>query len=128
MSTILLFVGVGLVAVGIFAFFMGRAQQVTAAARGREVVQAPLSAAWRLFVIGGVVAMLIALVTTFVVVIPAGHVGVVTNFGRVEERTLLAGLQVVTPIAEQVVLVTFVSSHIPSRRSTPRRASTRSSS
>ena len=29
----------------------------------------------------------------------------VTNFGRVEERTLPAGLQVVTPIAEQVVLV-----------------------
>ena len=39
------------------------------------------------------------------VVIPAGNVGVVTNFGRVEERTLPAGLQVVTPIAEQVVLV-----------------------
>jgi regulator of protease activity HflC (stomatin/prohibitin superfamily) len=105
MSTILFIIGGALVAIGISAFVVGRAQHVTAKARGRDVETAPFAAAWRLFVIGGVVAMLIALVTTFVVVIPAGHVGVVTNFGRVEERTLPAGLQVVTPIAEQVVLI-----------------------
>jgi regulator of protease activity HflC (stomatin/prohibitin superfamily) len=105
MSTILLIIGGALVAIGISAFVVGRAQHITATARGRDVDTAPFAAAWRLFVIGGVVAMLIALVTTFVVVIPAGNVGVVTNFGRVEERTLPAGLQVVTPIAEQVVLI-----------------------
>src|SRR3990172_1722378 len=105
MSTILFIIGGALVAIGISAFVVGRAQHITATARGRDVETAPFAAAWRLFVIGGAVAMFIALVTTFVVVIPAGHVGVVTNFGRVEERTLPAGLQVVTPIAEEVVLI-----------------------
>lgn len=43
--------------------------------------------------------------TTFVVVVPAGHRGVVTWFGSVEERVLGEGLAVVVPVAEQVILV-----------------------
>lgn len=40
-----------------------------------------------------------------IVIVPAGHVGVVTNFGAVEERTLLAGLSIVIPVAETVHLI-----------------------
>ena len=103
MTSILFIVGLVLVRLGFTAFVTGRAQR--AMTRSGDGGASPFSAAWRLLVLGGLVAVLIALVTTFVVVIPAGNVGVVTNFGRVEERTLPAGLQVVTPIAEQVVLV-----------------------
>ena len=36
---------------------------------------------------------------------PAGSVGVVTNFGQVQEGTLLPGLHIVIPIVQQVVNV-----------------------
>ena len=103
MTSILLIAGAALFFLGVAAFVTGRAARLTT--RGVPVNTSGYSAAWRLLVIGGVLLILIGLTTTFVVVIPAGSVGVVTNFGRVEERTLPAGLQVVTPIAEQVVLV-----------------------
>ena len=48
---------------------------------------------------------LLAVASTALVVVPAGYVGVVTNFGRVEERTLLAGLQIIIPVAEAVTIV-----------------------
>jgi len=51
------------------------------------------------------VFVLLAIASTANVIVPAGYVGVVTNFGRVEERTLLAGLSIITPIAEAVTLV-----------------------
>lgn len=44
----------------------------------------------------------LAVASMGIVIVPAGRVGVVTNFGRVEERTLPAGLQFVIPVAEQV--------------------------
>jgi regulator of protease activity HflC (stomatin/prohibitin superfamily) len=103
MTTILFIAGMALFVLGVAAFVTGRAARLTS--RGVPVDTSTYSAAWRLLVLGGVTLTLIALTTTFVVVIPAGSVGVVTNFGRVEERTLPAGLQVVTPIAEQVVLI-----------------------
>jgi regulator of protease activity HflC (stomatin/prohibitin superfamily) len=103
MTTILFIAGIALFFLGVAAFVTGRAARLSS--RGASVDTSSYSAIWRLLVLGGGLLMLIALTTTFVVVIPAGSVGVVTNFGRVEERTLPAGLQVVTPIAEQVVLV-----------------------
>jgi regulator of protease activity HflC (stomatin/prohibitin superfamily) len=103
MTTILFIAGIALFFLGVAAFVTGRAARLSS--RGAAVNTASYSAAWRLLVLGGGMLILVALTTTFVVVIPAGSVGVVTNFGRVEERTLPAGLQVVTPIAEQVVLV-----------------------
>lgn len=47
----------------------------------------------------------LAVASLSIVIVPAGYVGVVTNFGRVEERTLLAGLQIITPVAESVHLI-----------------------
>ena len=55
--------------------------------------------------VSAVVFAVLAVASLSIVIVPAGYVGVVTNFGRVEERTLLAGLQVVTPIAESVHLI-----------------------
>jgi regulator of protease activity HflC (stomatin/prohibitin superfamily) len=54
--------------------------------------------------LAGLFAVL-ALASTALVIVPAGYVGVVTNFGRVEERTLLAGLQLIIPVAEAVTIV-----------------------
>jgi len=45
MSTILFIIGGALVAIGISAFVIGRAQHITATARGRDVETAPFAAA-----------------------------------------------------------------------------------
>ncbi|HET7677735.1 MAG TPA: prohibitin family protein [Candidatus Limnocylindrales bacterium] len=105
MTIILFLLGLALLGLGVTAWVVQRTQRSVAVQRGRELEVTARGLAWRWLVLGGAIALLLGLVTTFVVVIPAGNVGVVTNFGRVEERTLPAGLQVVTPIAEQVVLV-----------------------
>jgi regulator of protease activity HflC (stomatin/prohibitin superfamily) len=52
----------------------------------------------------GVVLVLVGLASPFVEV-PAGSVGVVTNFGQVQPGTLQPGLHVVMPIVQQVVNV-----------------------
>lgn len=112
MSELLILSGIVLAGIGIALAIVGRGRSLVAAVRrdksGREVVigpEPPALRAWRPMVIVGVAAAALGLLTTFMVVVPAGFVGVVTNFGRVEERTLPAGLQIVTPIAEQVVTV-----------------------
>ncbi|MCL4460072.1 MAG: prohibitin family protein [Chloroflexi bacterium] len=46
-----------------------------------------------------------AFVTSFVVIVPAGHRGVVTWFGSVEDRVLGEGLAIVVPVAERVIIV-----------------------
>ena len=48
------------------------------------------------------VFLLLTVASMGLVEIAAGHVGVVTNFGAVEERTLPAGLQLVIPLVETV--------------------------
>lgn len=49
------------------------------------------------------IALLVAvLVSTAVVQIPAGHVGVVTLFGRVSDRALESGLHLVNPLARVI--------------------------
>jgi len=105
LTFLFLALGTLLVGGGLAIFVTGRARRVIAGSRGTVVEHGPGYVFWRWLVIAGIVVLGFALVTTFVVAIPAGNVGVVTNFGRVEERTVPAGLQVVTPVAEQVVLV-----------------------
>jgi regulator of protease activity HflC (stomatin/prohibitin superfamily) len=56
-------------------------------------------------VVAGLIVLGVAVLSTGLTIVPAGYVGVVTNFGKVEERTLPAGLQFVMPIAEAVVTV-----------------------
>lgn len=51
------------------------------------------------------VMLLLAIISTGLRIIPAGHVGVVTFFGEVEDRTLQPGLQFVAPIAEGIIEV-----------------------
>ena len=60
----------------------------------------------RLLVLGtvGVLLFLVGVAGPFVEV-PAGYVGVVTNFGQVQPGTLQPGLHVVMPIVQQVVNV-----------------------
>lgn len=53
---------------------------------------------------GGVLLLLIGVAGPFVEV-PAGSVGVVTNFGQVQPGTLLPGLHLVMPLVQQVVNV-----------------------
>lgn len=60
---------------------------------------------WKRFALLSGVLFLLTLLSTALRVIPAGYVGVVTNFGRVEERTLPSGLQIVLPVVESVVEV-----------------------
>lgn len=55
--------------------------------------------AWLIVALMAVITVL----STGLRIIDAGHVGVVTWFGRVENRTLEPGLQFVTPIAENVI-------------------------
>jgi len=55
--------------------------------------------------LGAFVFFLVGVASTGLHIVPAGYVGVITNFGRVEERTLPAGLQYVTPIVEGIVNV-----------------------
>ena len=53
----------------------------------------------------GVVLMLVGPLTAALVQVPAGHRGVVTYFGSVENRVLGEGLSLIIPVAEQVKLV-----------------------
>jgi regulator of protease activity HflC (stomatin/prohibitin superfamily) len=54
--------------------------------------------------VGGVLLLLVGVAGPFVEV-PAGSVGVVTNFGQVQPGTLLPGLHFITPLVQQVVTV-----------------------
>lgn len=100
MSNFLFMIGGMLIFLALAAAAAGRAP----GAQNRSGLPA-LHARWRSLLVLGIMVMAFGLIRTFVVIVPAGHVGVVTWFGRVEERTLPAGLQIVTPIAEQVVIV-----------------------
>lgn len=105
MTWVLLTLAVLLIAGGITIYIVSHGRRTLSVQRGRELEMPAGFFFWRWLVLGGVALLVGGLFTTFAVIVPPGHVGVVTNFGRVEERTLPAGLQIVTPIAEQVVLV-----------------------
>lgn len=66
-----------------------------------ELESVPRGPAWIAFM----VLLLLALVSTGFRIIPAGHVGVVTWLGEVEDRTLQPGAQFVVPIFENIIEV-----------------------
>lgn len=91
---LLFLVGFGLVILAVAAIFIN-------AARGpQRDSQGALPA--RLFLVGGLVALAVAVVTSAFIQIPAGHVGVVRSFGAVTGVTLDPGLHFVTPIVNTV--------------------------
>ena len=59
----------------------------------------------RPFLIAAGVLMLLAIGSMGFRIIPAGHVGVVTWFGEVENRTLQPGAQFVVPVVENIIEV-----------------------
>jgi regulator of protease activity HflC (stomatin/prohibitin superfamily) len=80
---------------------------VIAATSGRTHGQPPPHLPLRrLLLLGtaGVLLLIVGVAGPFVEV-PAGSVGVVTNFGQVQSGTLLPGLHIVVPIVQQVVNV-----------------------
>ena len=99
-SVIFIAFGALLLAIGVIAVI---AVTNTPAHSGQPAQHLPLR---RLLLLGsgGVLLVLIGVSGPFVEV-PAGSVGVVTNFGQVQEGTLLPGLHVVIPIVQQVVNV-----------------------
>jgi regulator of protease activity HflC (stomatin/prohibitin superfamily) len=99
-SVIFIAFGALLLAIGVIAVI---AVANTEARSGQPAQHLPLR---RLLLLGtgGLLLVLIGISGPFVEV-PAGSVGVVTNFGQVQEGTLLPGLHVVVPIVQQVVTV-----------------------
>jgi regulator of protease activity HflC (stomatin/prohibitin superfamily) len=91
---LLFLVGFGLVILAAAAIF------INAARPAQREPQAGLPA--RLFLIGGLVALAVAVVTSAFIQIPAGFVGVVRSFGAVTNATLDPGLHFVTPIVNTV--------------------------
>jgi regulator of protease activity HflC (stomatin/prohibitin superfamily) len=93
-SVLLFVVGFGLLLLSIGAVVLNRARGST-----REPGD-PLPTG--LFVVGGAIALVLAVVTSAFVQIPAGYVGVVRQFGAVTGATLDPGLHFVTPIVNTV--------------------------
>jgi regulator of protease activity HflC (stomatin/prohibitin superfamily) len=77
----------------------GGTRNVTPSAPGKRHVAGAVAGS-----IVGIVLIVIGFAAPFVEV-PAGNVGVVMNFGQVQEGTLQPGLHVVTPIVQSVALV-----------------------
>jgi len=104
--------GLVLVALGIFGWLARREgggvpskRAAPAAERVAGPVLSGLHQRARALVGGGLLLLAIAFLSTFIIIVPAGNVGVVMWFGRVEERTLPAGLHFLVPIAEHLELV-----------------------
>jgi regulator of protease activity HflC (stomatin/prohibitin superfamily) len=103
---------VGLVVLGlslIFGIFLPLTRQAAAASYGPKVVSpAP---ARRSHLLAGVVGATVGAVITIIglagpfVEVPAGNVGVVTNFGQVQTVTLEPGLHLVIPVYQRVTNV-----------------------
>ena len=100
-SIIFIVIGVLCVAIGVASFAIARE-----AARTHRGPDMPKVGIARVTLLGIVGAFFIVLgLADPLVQVPAGSVGVVTNFGQVQEGTLLPGLHVVIPIVQQVVNV-----------------------
>jgi regulator of protease activity HflC (stomatin/prohibitin superfamily) len=100
---LLFLVGFGLVILAVASIF------INAARPPQREPRAGLPA--RLFLAGGLVALVVAAVTSAFIQVPAGFVGVVRSFGAVTGATLDPGLHFVAPIVNTVdVLDTRVRS------------------
>ena len=91
---LLFLAGFGLLFLGIASVVVNRARQ------GNRDPGPPLPS-W-LFVVGGGLALMLAIIMSAFVQIPAGFVGVVRQFGAVTGGTLDPGLHFVTPIVNTV--------------------------
>jgi regulator of protease activity HflC (stomatin/prohibitin superfamily) len=95
-----------LVASALFGIFLPLGRTTTVVSGQRVVAAPPNRHLWRGIVgatIGGII-MIIGAAGPFVEV-PAGNVGVVTNFGQVQTVTLEPGLHVVVPVYQRVTNV-----------------------
>jgi regulator of protease activity HflC (stomatin/prohibitin superfamily) len=100
-SIIFIVIGALFIAIGVASFAIARE-----AARAHRDPDAAKVGIGRVTLLGVIGALFIVLgVADPLVQVPAGSVGVVTNFGQVQEGTLLPGLHVVIPIVQQVVNV-----------------------
>lgn len=95
--TFIITIVLALIAIAVFFFagFLVNENRGFAKGHPNHIGTGPL---WLL----GIVFSVLTVVSLGLVMVPAGYVGVVTNFGHVEERTLLAGLSFVTPVVETV--------------------------
>src|SRR6266511_2336623 len=100
-SVIFIALGLVLIGIGIASFILARE-----AARAYRGDRPPKVGIGRIAILGALGALLIVLgLASPLVQVPAGSVGVVTNFGQVQEGTLQPGLHGVIPIVQQVVNV-----------------------
>jgi regulator of protease activity HflC (stomatin/prohibitin superfamily) len=90
-----------LVVLGIIAVLAGLALRATQ----RVGVTAPATRLSVPLIFGGIALAILGVITSTAVQVPAGHRGVVTLFGRVEDRVLGEGINIVIPFAERVILV-----------------------
>lgn len=81
----------GLVILGIVVFIIG----VLGSKSG-----GPIARFKALFMGGGVIVVIIGLLTSIIVQIPAGHVGVQVLFGQVQKNILREGLNVINPLVD----------------------------
>jgi regulator of protease activity HflC (stomatin/prohibitin superfamily) len=100
-SVIFMALGLVLIGIGLASFLLAR--EAARAYRGDRPPQVGIG---RVAILSALGAFLIVLgLASPLVQVPAGSVGVVTNFGQVQEGTLQPGLHAVIPIVQQVVNV-----------------------
>lgn len=99
-----IFVGLGIVVIGIAVASVMLAREHVRT-RGSAADQ-PMFVTVRLAVLGTIAFLLILVgISGPFVEVPAGYVGVVTNFGQVQSGTLDPGLHIVIPIYQRIVNV-----------------------
>ncbi|TMD33154.1 MAG: prohibitin family protein [Chloroflexi bacterium] len=100
-SVIFIALGLVLIGIGVASFVLARE-----AARAYRGDHPPRVGVGRVAVLGVLGALFIVLgLADPLVQVPAGSVGVVTNFGQVQEGTLQPGLHAIIPVVQQVVNV-----------------------
>jgi len=100
-SIIFIVIGALCIAIGVASFAIAR--EAARAHRDPDVAKVGIGRVTLLGIIGGL--FIVLGLADPLVQVPAGSVGVVTNFGQVQEGTLLPGLHIVVPVVQQVVNV-----------------------
>lgn len=94
--TQLVIAAIVIVAAVVIKLALGRSARATGDAR----VVRTYSLAGRLAIIGGPIVAVIVLISSMITVVPAGHVGVLTLFGKVDKTALGEGLHVINPLLD----------------------------
>ncbi|MBU0516751.1 MAG: prohibitin family protein [Proteobacteria bacterium] len=92
--TQLVIAAIVIVAAVVIKLALGRSAQATGDARAVRT----FNLAGRLAIIGGPIVAVIILVSSMITVVPAGHVGVLTLFGKVNKTPLGEGLHIINPL------------------------------